>query len=71
VAYAARDIMHQNTVSLTVKPVILQENARLIQSEPSKVSYLASLVAVWGTLVIATKMHNNDGKNGAPKCCQI
>ena len=70
-AYAARDIMHQNTVSLTVKPVILQENARLIQSEPSKVSYLASLVAVWGTLVIATKMHNNDGTNGAPKCCQI
>ena len=29
-------------------------------------SYLASIVAVFGVLVIATKMHNNDGTNGAP-----
>ena len=28
VALDARGIMHQNTASLTVKPVVLQENAR-------------------------------------------
>ena len=28
-------------------------------------SYLASLVAVFGVLVIATKMHNNDDRNRA------
>ena len=58
--------MHQNAASLTVRPVILPKNARYIQSGPSKVSYLVSLVAIWGALVIATKTHNNDGTSGAP-----